>query len=174
MSKSLDEITELWHQILRVIGLILFAVFCTVQYLNHTGFCYAEKKHLTERELVGRFLFGDKAASMTDEEKIKSEERRGILGNSDGKDYYHCCRIYEDSGFYTESEHSIMRFFGYYIWGISYKFVRKSQDEYQYESGFGTINACGKNSYILGTEYITKDKYDRAIANNKEYYWSKR
>ena len=173
MSKSLDEITELWHQTLRVIGLILFAVFCTLQYLNHTGFCYAEKKYLTERELVDGFLFGDKAVSMTHEEKIKDIKKRGILGNSDGKDYHHCCRIYEDSGFYTESEHSIMRFFGHYILSIGYDFVRKSQNEYQYKSGSGTINACGKNSYILGAEYITKDQHDRAIANNKEY-WSKR
>ena len=54
----------------RFILLLLLIPFLVTQYLNHTGFCYADLKYPNEREIVDRYLFEGKEKDMTFEDKV--------------------------------------------------------------------------------------------------------
>ncbi len=58
------------RMIVRFVMNAALILLLTTQYLNHTGFCYAEMKYLSDREIVDNFLFGDQAKDLTFDQKV--------------------------------------------------------------------------------------------------------
>lgn len=83
----------------RWVALLLLLIIGPTQYLNHTGFCYAEMKYLSERDIVGRMSFGAEYLRMNDAQK----DRRW-------KEYNGCCGAQvniEDRWLYQKNRYCI-------------------------------------------------------------------
>lgn len=156
----------------------VFLVLGPTQYLNHTGFCYAEMRYLNERELVDRFLFGDKADSMSFEEKrVFMNEQR------DGAEYPNCCRFEgevneRDLGFLEMDEESYWfqkTILGLFMYKIKRDLPRNSKKDDLFTSMTSAMDQCGNGLWIIHLNEVTKEVYPEWLAYNAKYWeeWDK-
>jgi len=165
------DITKIWHGFISLIGIALFTIFGVTQYLNHTGFCYAENRYLSERELVDRALFKSRAGSMSFDEKVEAAKTRGYPTGVGEIEYPACCRAYPDN--------DSIKIFGYYRYQIGYYFAmtdeyaQNHEPNYPHKTGSLSVDTCGYNSRGNYSTTKSQNNYDSAIARNRKYWQEK-
>lgn len=135
-------------------GLILLLILIgIVQYLNFTGFCYADMRYLKEREIIDRFLFKERADTLTNEEKRKiiQERKRG--------EYPYAYWISGEPWTLSKTEKIINKIFGYYY----YELNTASNDKLSAYS----VNACGTKSIYEYHDQYNDTKYKNLIKEQK-------
>lgn len=132
--------------------LIFLVIFSIIQYLNFTGFCYSERRYLSEEELL----------------------RRGA-----GKIYEEnpdCCYIYNDYEGKSQSynvDYFVNNLFGNHLFGLVYVSKREISPydhDYPptpYKKGWGSITACGVGDEDYA-ENITEKEYKKFIESVKQ------
>ncbi|GEM_PF-2081995 len=172
-SKNTQKKIRLKWKLWLLLGILI--VLVPTQYLNHTGFCYAEMKYLNERELVDRYLFGDKADSMSLEEKqLFMKEQR------DGAEYPDCCRFggevtEHDLGFMESDEDNYWLYktiWGLFLYTIDRYLPHKSEKNDLFTSMTSIVDQCGNGLWLIHLDEVTKKVYPEWLAHNAEY-WNK-
>ena len=156
-----------------LLGIVL--VLVPTQYLNHTGFCYAEMRYLNEREIVDRYLFGNKSDSMNFEEKrVFMKEQR------DGAEYPNCCRFggevtEHDLGFMESDEGNYSLYktmWGLFLYTIKRYLPHKSEKSDLFTSMTSIVDQCGNGLWLIHLNEVTKKVYPEWLSYNAEY-WKK-
>ncbi|MCL4676977.1 MAG: hypothetical protein KJ017_00105 [Alphaproteobacteria bacterium] len=147
-----------------LLGLLLLM---STQYLNHTGFCYAEMKYLSERELMDRVLFGSNARSMTDNEKVDDLRART------GAEYPDCCRVSKFAFGWSRFTILFNSALGNYRYGFEYSYPADkaktgSEDLFQWYEH--SINSCGSSAHTGFGESNSQASYEAILrSNNKNW-----
>ena len=162
------KVTQLRLSILWL--LLLPLVISASLFLHHRhnlimkGYCLAEKRVLSERELLERYVLGPTWPKMTEEErqqKLSSIEH-----------FPHCCRIRGRPITLNERDMFWNAVFGEYIYGVEAIFPNISGDDLSpYIEILASINACGTK--------MDSDRYKMPIAeatylstiNVNKLYW---
>lgn len=157
----------------RWVCLAVLLIIGPTQYLNHTGFCYAEMRYLNERELIDRFLFGDQADVMSYEDKVLFVAKKW-----NGANYPECCVI-DGEPFDLSYFSRIMNktFAAWYLYELkryvpviyNYKTTR-----HPYENIVSALDACGSHITADSTKIdIKKSEYENALERNRQYWTDK-
>ncbi len=169
------DVTGLWQSILSVIGMLLLTIFGVTQYLNHTGFCYAEKRYLSERELVDRYLFGEKADAMSFEEKVEAAKHRSYPTGVGEIEYPACCKIDGEPFMLDElSRFANKTFIGKYLFEFEgYIPIKRSNSttRHPYEYIISAVDSCGGVTGADSTSIdVSKSSYENALERNRKYW----
>ena len=140
-----------------------------------TGLCHSEMRYLSERELMDRYIFGDKAALMSEEEK-----KAFVADKWNGAVYPDCCRI-EDEPFWLRN--SPFRFLDKIIVGqYLYQFTYHKKDTNVSTEGMRdpyiqhntAIDACGNvNEGSSPSIDMNETAYKNALKINSLYWKEK-
>ncbi len=163
----MNKISKKW------LWLIIFILFLiAIQFLNHTGFCYSQFKYLSNKELLDRFIFGDKANKMNEEEKKAFVEKRW-----NGAVYPDCCRIKSETVFLKNNPFRFwdITLVGQYLYEIRYLMPETRRLENTTREPFliniSALNSCG---YQVGGGHRSIDisitDYNNALDRNKQYW----
>jgi len=146
----------------------VLVVLGSTQYLNHTGFCYAEKRYLSERELVDRYLFGAKADVMSFEEKVSY-----VANRWNGAEYPACCKI-DGEPFMLDkfSRFTNKTFVGRYLFELErYIPVVETYGRHPYENRITALDSCGKTMGADSTSIdVSKASYENSLERNRKYW----
>lgn len=169
--------------------LLALVLLIPTQYLNHTGFCYAEMKYLNEREIIDRFLFKENAKSLTLEEK-----KRVVKEKQNGAEYPACCKLMgeldeRDLGWLeTDNENYFLEktLFGLFLYEMviyrphskntmtsppyHFKTVEEALAEFPYQESHLAVNACGHMYWGLLGGNLSQKGYDIRLDKNREYW----
>ena len=142
-------------------GIVLVSLWYTG---NATGFCYAEFRYLSDRELIDRYLEQINAIKT---DAVGVEEYL----HSTNKDVYafqypECCRVY------GVSEQTIP-LFGWDVIEISmvypdYQVPPDAKEPYYY--GIVALTACGKIRDGIGRTPIDRERYQFTLQQNAKYW----
>lgn len=151
----------------RVILMLGLLLLMSTQYLNHTGFCYADMRYLTEKELTDRMLFGDESRTMSDEQK------RDLLKERDGAEYPDCCRVYKNRFGWSASETLFNSTLGNYRYGFDYYYPAEKAkvgtgDQFKWQ--YYSTNSCGRNAYPDFGESLSQESYNASLSSNSRYW----
>jgi len=159
----------------RWLFLVVLLILGATQYLNHTGFCYAEMRYLSERELVDRFLFGEKADVMSFDEKVEAAKNRGYPTGVGEIEYPACCKI-DGEPFMLDkfSKFTNKTFVGRYLFKFEgYIPIKRSNSttRHPYEYIISAVNSCGG---VMGADStsidVSKTSYENHLEMNKKYW----
>lgn len=165
----------------RWVCLAALLIIGPTQYLNHTGFCYAEMRYLNERELVDRFLFKDKARHMTFDEKVAyMKEQRS------GTDYPNCCRLFDvdrptlDDLESDDLDYRLLRtILGKYLYKVeiytnqaaySARKLTPNSNVHPYKIHAVAVDQCGRTHWGLDSYDLTENVYRKKLMTSKEYW----
>ncbi len=129
------------------LALALAAVVGTIEYLNFSGFCYSERRHLSDKELIEKAI----QYNLKNPPRIQSVTQYASL-NEFFATNFDCCVLHRD-GHETIQEGSWVRLFGWYIAvaDIWYRIGEGGPNAY-YDS-LVALNACGQVKQRLGPFY---------------------
>lgn len=150
--------------------LLALVLVIPTQYLNYTGFCYAEMKYLNEREIVDRLLFKDGALTMTFEGKVRTMKERN------GAEYPYCCRAFRPTSRRVDLSEIIDRSLGRYVLQVTiirpneYYLAHPGRGREPYDAKYISVNACGTYAPDAYGEDITQKEYEDLLEANKDHW----
>lgn len=149
----------------RWMALLLLLIIGPTQYLNRNGFCYAEMKYLSERDLVGIVSFGKSFLRLSEEQK-----------DNKWKEFDWCCSVQietEERWLYEKKPPLYwMRLEFGLEHSVSMHRPRKGDSEYPYDYFLGTVDTCG-NLQSVDKMGVTTEEYKQAIQRRKNYWLKK-
>lgn len=145
--------------------LALFCLFFGWKSLVYAGFCGADRRFLSEQELIERYLLGADWRKMTPAQR---EEKLASIEN-----YPECCRIEDKPIFLSATD----IFFNVLIWnrrlyGVETHFpldVRNGND-WHYEA-YSDVDACGDVRDLDATGISESEEAYRAALSRIAKYW---
>lgn len=156
---------------------IAMAVFCVIQLMNHTGFCYDKLRYINKYELIDLALFGLDAPRMTHEQKVEAARNGLSLHYKMGSVAYpECCNISNKFFLLSNLAHFTNKTFaGRYLYQISIAFQAKEtvQGRQPFEQMLVAVNACGVHANDWTSIDVPESLYNDILERNKEF-WRKR
>ena len=150
--------------------LLALVLLIPTQYLNHTGFCYAEMKYLNEREIIDRLLFKDRAQQRTLEERVRTMKERN------GAEYPYCCRAVRPTSSRFDLYDAVHRSLGLYVLQVTiinpneYYLAHPGRGREPYDARYISVNACGTFAPDEYGEDITQKEYEDLLEANKDHW----
>ncbi len=162
-------------------GALAYSSYGFITRPNHdptSRVCEEVGRALTERELIDRFFFKEKASQMTLEEK-----KQIMLSNRGGMFYPECCYIedFENAWIVKDRDKDRISYMPPHYKILDYGLVWHSKDytgELEYENSIYVVDSCGRELYDISGSYssgerISKDFYENRIRKIKTYWEEK-
>ena len=149
---------------------LVVLIFAVVQGLNHTGFCYAEARYLSDNELIDRAIFGPSADDLTFDEKVKiASTYKSWNSNMTGLDYPGCCLVNKRAMLIDPFWHFVDKtLLGRYVYQITmvYPLEKTSRGRHPFEESGFTVNSCGERQKGAMTIDIPEAMYLSTLTQN--------
>jgi hypothetical protein len=130
-----------------VIGIVLAIGLSVIEYLNFTGYCYAEARYLSDDELI-KAVIANALRHVPDTAEIThySSIDDLLAKNPD------CCAVHrQDRGVFEGLLPGIwVRTFGWYIAAVEVAYRYRETPSMNYLDSFTLVNACGRIGERLG------------------------
>ncbi|MBU6462094.1 MAG: hypothetical protein KGK01_05595 [Bradyrhizobium sp.] len=134
--------------LLVVTGIVLAIGLSLIEYLNFTGYCYAEARYLNDDELT-RIAIADALKHVPDTVGIVhySSVEDVLAKNPD------CCAVHrQHRGLFEDLlPGTWVRAFGWYIAAIEVAYRYRETPSLNYLDSFTLVNACGRIGERLGS-----------------------
>lgn len=100
--------------------------------------CFREGRYLSKKELIDGYLFGSRAAEMTEVQKADEIKARG------GK-YPDCCLVEEKPAFLSDGQVLMNAVVGRYLFGVETQFPapKNFPSSHPYLATYASVDACG-------------------------------
>jgi hypothetical protein len=132
-----------------IFGLAILLAVTSAEFLNFTGFCWADLRYYSDRELInaaiGYELRMNEAADYVKDRKRYQSLEEFLAVNRD------CCRVYR-WGHPLELDGVWVRVFGWYIAVVNILYRLRDDGPRQFFDRYSFVNACGKVMNRMGSE----------------------
>lgn len=156
--------------------LILFSVLLLTlgafQFLNFTGFCYADMRYFSDQELLDRALFGKEGPKMTYAEKLAATPNAKLKSSLEGPAVYPDCCIVRRLRW---DRHFWRTFFQGYRVEIEIVLPRKTEPENTnpYKERTHYIKSCGTKTVGSSGISVSADSYYSTLKHNRQFWKEK-
>jgi hypothetical protein len=133
-----------------ILGWAILSAPILAEFLNFTGFCWADLRYHSDRELINAAIryelhMNEAADYVKDRKRYKSVEEF-LAVNRD------CCRVYR-WGHNLQLDGILVRVFGWYISVANIWYRLRDDGPNQFFNRYTFINACGEIMNQMGSEY---------------------